>query len=252
MVDGVAFRFLLLFLAGWVHRQQQDVIEFLKEENRVLRTQLDGRHVRLTDNQRRRLAVRGKPLGRRFLGEITRLVTPDTILRWHRHLIARKWTYSKGQPGRPEVMREIRAPDLHHALALDGRDSSTSSRPGAVADLACLRRTDRVNNPNTVRSVEEALDSSDGATIDRYRRVIEPILQRTEPDSFERANHVQRLLRQSDESMARSNAGSGRFERLPEHQPGPASLLPIRRGEQRYARLLSGLVFFKPDRQRKR
>jgi hypothetical protein len=75
MVDAVAFRFLLLFLACWVHRQQQDVIEFLKAENRVLRVQLDGRHVRLTDDQRRRLAVRAKT----SLGSIDPLRLPTSI-----------------------------------------------------------------------------------------------------------------------------------------------------------------------------
>jgi putative transposase len=64
--------------------------------------------VRLTDDDRRRLAVRGACLGRRILAEVAAIVTPDTILRWHRQLIARKWTYPKRRPGRPGVLLEIR------------------------------------------------------------------------------------------------------------------------------------------------
>jgi adenylate cyclase class IV len=74
--------------AGWVNRSQQDVIEYLKEENRVLREQLGARRLRFTDDQRRRLAAKAKALYRENLKEIADLVTPDTLLRWYRELIA--------------------------------------------------------------------------------------------------------------------------------------------------------------------
>src|SRR5204863_9242665 len=74
--------FVVFVLAGWVNRQQQAVIEYLLEENRVLRAAHGRRRLRLTDDQRRRLAVKGKALGRRRLGGIVGIVTPDTILRW--------------------------------------------------------------------------------------------------------------------------------------------------------------------------
>ena len=51
-------QFLLLVLAGWVNRQQQDVIDYLQEENRVLRTGLQGKRLKLSDDDRRRLAVK--------------------------------------------------------------------------------------------------------------------------------------------------------------------------------------------------
>ena len=86
------WQILVAALAGWMGRQQDAVIEYLREENRVLRQQLGHRRLRLTDDQRRRLAVRGKAIGRRALAEVASLVTPDTILRWHRQLIAQKWT----------------------------------------------------------------------------------------------------------------------------------------------------------------
>ena len=91
-----------MVMAGWVNRRQLRVIDYLKEENRVLREQLGGRRVRFTDDQRRRLAAKGKVVGRRVLDELAGLVTPETILRWYRELIAKKYdgTARRG-PGRP-------------------------------------------------------------------------------------------------------------------------------------------------------
>jgi putative transposase len=57
----------------------------------VLKEKLGKKRILLSDDQRRRLAVKGKVLGRKLLGEIATLFTPDTILRWHRMLVARKW-----------------------------------------------------------------------------------------------------------------------------------------------------------------
>jgi transposase InsO family protein len=85
-----------------------EVIEYLREENRVLKARLHNQRLRLTDDERRRLAALGAPLGRRLLAQVATIVTPDTILRWHRQLIARKWTYPKRRPGRPHVLPEIR------------------------------------------------------------------------------------------------------------------------------------------------
>src|SRR5258707_15819841 len=84
-------RFLLVTLAGWINQQQRDVIDYLQEENRVLREQLGPRRLRFTDDQRIRLAARAKPLGQRVLTEIRSIVTPETLLAWHRALIARKY-----------------------------------------------------------------------------------------------------------------------------------------------------------------
>ena len=81
---------------------------YLVEENRTLRAQLRGRRLLLTDDQRRRLAVRGQRLGRARLRAVATIVTPDTILRWHRQLIARKWTYGNQPTRRAGVLREIR------------------------------------------------------------------------------------------------------------------------------------------------
>src|SRR5262245_1926769 len=94
--------FFLLLFSGWVNRQQQAVIDYLLEENRILRAERGSRRLRLTDDQRRRLAVKGKALGRRRLGDIAGIVTPDTILRWYSRLVAQKYGGSKKRaPGRP-------------------------------------------------------------------------------------------------------------------------------------------------------
>src|SRR5713101_3425588 len=88
------WQLFFLILAGWVNRQQQQVIDYLRTENQVLREKLGQRRILLNDDQRRRLAVKGKGLGRKLLEQIGTIVTPDTILRWHRMLVAKKWDYS--------------------------------------------------------------------------------------------------------------------------------------------------------------
>ena len=104
----IPLQILLAVLFGWLEREQREVIAFLREENRALKAQLTGRRLRLNDVQRRRLAVLGQRRGRDVLRDVATLVTPDTILRWHRELIVRKWTYTRQRPGRPGVLTEIR------------------------------------------------------------------------------------------------------------------------------------------------
>jgi hypothetical protein len=98
-----------LALAGWINRDQQAVIDYLIEENRVLKDQLEGRRLQFIDEQRIRLAGKAKAVGRRLLAEIETIVTPDTLLTWCRKLIARKYDGSKSRryPGRPRINHEI-------------------------------------------------------------------------------------------------------------------------------------------------
>ena len=121
--------------AGWISRHQDAVIEYLREENRVLKQQLGGRRLRLTNAQRRRLAEKGKALGYRMLSEVATIVTPDTILRWHRRLIAKKWDHSwrRRDPGRPPVMKEIA--DLTVRIAREAPSWGYSRIQGALANL---------------------------------------------------------------------------------------------------------------------
>jgi len=82
---------LLMMLAGWINSHQQDVIEFLTEENKILKEKLGKKRIILNDNQRMRLARLGKKLGRKVLADACCTFSPDTILMWHRKLIARKY-----------------------------------------------------------------------------------------------------------------------------------------------------------------
>ena len=91
--------FLAAWFGVWLGRHQQRLIEYQKEEIRTLRGRLGSRRQRLTDAERRRLAVLGKDLGRKALAEIATLATPHTILRWYRDLFARKYDGSSTNRG---------------------------------------------------------------------------------------------------------------------------------------------------------
>jgi hypothetical protein len=107
VIDLRALHVVLGVLTGWLDRREREAIAYLMEENRLLRRQLGGRRLRLTDDDRRRLAARAYRVGRAVLREVATIATPDTLLRWHRQLIARKWTYA-ARPGRRGVLLDIR------------------------------------------------------------------------------------------------------------------------------------------------
>src|SRR5205814_6365556 len=116
--------------------QQQQVIEYLRTENQVLREKLGKRHILLDDNQRRRMAVKEKVLGRKLLTQVGTLFTPDTILRWHQLLVARKWDYSgrrQKKPGRASFSQEIR--DLVVRIAQENPSWGYDRIQGALANL---------------------------------------------------------------------------------------------------------------------
>ena len=105
----MSWKTLLAAISGELNVELARQIDFLKAENKILRSQIKGR-IRLKDSERRTLAELGKPLGRRILEEISTIVTPDTLLRWHRKLIAMKFDGSKAKKrlGRPPTREEIR------------------------------------------------------------------------------------------------------------------------------------------------
>ena len=128
------FQFLLVAAAGWMNRHQQQTIECLRWENRVLREQLRDPRLRFNDAQRRRLAARAKGLGRKLLAEIGTLVTPDTLLAWHRKLIAQKYDgHEKRGPGRPRAGQEIET--LVVRLAEENRAWGYRRIQGALSNL---------------------------------------------------------------------------------------------------------------------
>ena len=74
------FRFLLMAVAGWMNQQQLHLIDYLREENRVLRERLGQKRLRFNDDQPRRLAARAKGLGSKLSREVATIVTPETLL----------------------------------------------------------------------------------------------------------------------------------------------------------------------------
>jgi transposase InsO family protein len=120
--------------AGWINRRQLDVIEYLQEENRLLKERLSGRRIRFTDAERRRLARKAQTLGRKALHELETLVTPDTLLRWYRELVAQKWNYSHRRgPGRPRVMTTI--VDLVVRMAVENPSWGYTRIQGALRNI---------------------------------------------------------------------------------------------------------------------
>ena len=99
---------LLAALCGMVNQRQQQIIEFQNAQIEALLKRLGKKRLLLNDDQRRLLAVKAHAIGRKALLELTTIFTPDTILRWHRELVARKFDSSdKRKPGRPRIRQEI-------------------------------------------------------------------------------------------------------------------------------------------------
>ena len=122
--------------------------EFVLEENRVYRTLLDRHspHWRLQDGERKALAEKGKPLGK-LLSAVITIVQPETLLKWHRRLVARKWDFShrrKAKPGRPSVSVEIERLVLQFARENPGWGYDRIV--GALANLGCHSSDQTVGN----------------------------------------------------------------------------------------------------------
>jgi putative transposase len=134
------FRFLLIAVAGWMNQSQLHIIEYLREENRVLREQLGDRRVRFNDDQRRRLAAKAKGLGRKLLAEVATIVMPETLLAWHRKRIAQKCDRAlKRGPGRPRTRQDREA--LIVRMAEENRDWGVSPHPGRIIESGVRDRS---------------------------------------------------------------------------------------------------------------
>src|SRR5450631_1115964 len=123
-----------MIAAGWVHRHQLIVIEFLQPENRLLKAHLRGRRIRFTDAERALLARKAKVVGRKALLELDTIVSPDTLLQWHQRLVAQKWTFTHRRgPGRPGIMRHIS--ELIVRMAQDNPSWGYTRIQGALVNL---------------------------------------------------------------------------------------------------------------------
>jgi len=123
-----------MIAAGWVHRHQLIVIEFVQAENRLLKDRLRGQRIRFTDAERTLLARKAKAVGRNALLELETIVSPDTLLRWHRRLIAEKWNFvHRRGPGRPGIMQKISA--LIVRMAQDNPGWGYTRIQGALGNL---------------------------------------------------------------------------------------------------------------------
>jgi Homeodomain-like domain len=125
---------LLAYITGSVDQNLLLRNEYLVTENRILRHQLKGR-VRLSDGERKVLAEIGQKLGKQVLKEVAKIVQPDTILAWHRKLVAQKFDGSQQRrsPGRPTIDQELEA--LIVRMAQDNRSWGYDRIVGALANL---------------------------------------------------------------------------------------------------------------------
>jgi hypothetical protein len=168
-------RLLLVTLAGWINQEQRDVIDYLQEENRVLREQLEPRRLRFTNDQRRRLAAKAKTLGRRALTEIRSIVTPDTLLAWHRALIARKYEGRlRPGPGRPRATAEIR--EWVVRMATENRSWGYTRIQGALANLNHHVSRGTIANILRQRGIEPAPERQKRTTWQEFLRTHRSVL----------------------------------------------------------------------------
>jgi len=128
------WKHLLAYITGTVDQELLLRNEYLVTENRILRNQITGR-VRLTDGERKTLAEIGQKLGKQALKEVTKIVKPDTILGWHRTLVAQKFDGSQQRkpPGRPKVDPDLDA--LIVRMAQENRSWGYDRIVGALANL---------------------------------------------------------------------------------------------------------------------
>jgi transposase InsO family protein len=167
-VDLNLIKFLLLAVAGCVDREQQWVIKYLREENRVLRGKLpEGRRLRFTDSERRRLAVRAKAIRRGLLRDLETIVTPDTLMRWYRKLVAKKYDGSASRsPGRPKTASQL--------AALVVRMASENPTWGYTRIRGALQNVGHTLGRNTIARIlaEHGLDPAPGRPL-RWRAFLQ-------------------------------------------------------------------------------
>jgi putative transposase len=163
---------VLVILSGWVNQRQQQIIEFQNAQIEALLKKLGKKRVLLTDNQRLILAVKGKALGRKALMELTTIVTPDTILRWHRQLVAKKWDHSdqRKSVGRPRI-RQVTV-DLILRFAKENPAWGYDRIQGALANVGYHISDQTVGNILKQHGIEPAPNRKRQTTWRRSSRLI--------------------------------------------------------------------------------
>src|SRR5260370_30629182 len=142
---------MLAYVTGSVDEELVGRNEYLVTENRILRNQVPGR-IRLTDPERISLASAAKRLGRRALEEVAQIVRPETILAWHRRLIAKKFDGSGNRlPGK---RGSDKIEELVLQLARENRSCGYRRSAGALRKFG-----DGVSHP-TVTDVFKPPDSA--------------------------------------------------------------------------------------------
>ena len=124
-----------------MNENQQRVIEYLREEVKVLKELHGDGRLKLTDHHRRKLAAKAKRIKFGTLKEVASIVTPQTLLAWHRKLIARKYDSSGARKvGRPPTRDFIR--DLVLRFAKENRHWGYTSIAGAFITFGSHNWTD--------------------------------------------------------------------------------------------------------------
>src|ERR1700740_1445833 len=136
---------ILAYVTGTVDQELLARNEYLAAENRILKSQLNGR-LKLSDAERAMLGKVGHRLGRQALAEVATVARPDTILAWYRKLIAGKFDGSKARrgPGRPRVTREVE--QLIVRMASENGDWGYDRIVGALANLGHVISDQTVGN----------------------------------------------------------------------------------------------------------
>jgi putative transposase len=139
------WKILLAYITGSVDQELLLRNEYLVTENRLLRTQIKGR-IRLSDGERKTLAEIGKKLSKQALKEVASIVSPDTILAWHRKLVAQKFDGSQQRkaPGRPTIDQELEA--LVVRMAQENRSWGYDRIAGALQHLGYTISDQSVGN----------------------------------------------------------------------------------------------------------
>ncbi len=163
---------LASILAGWINRQQQEALEYALEENSILREELQkatGRkRIQLNDTQRRRLAILGRKLGRKLLGQVCRACSPDTLMLWHRRLVANKYDGSKnrGKGGRPRISDELR--QLIIDMAKDNKHLGRKSLHGYLKYLGIKVSPSTINRILREHGIEPNPDRPEKTTWNEF------------------------------------------------------------------------------------